>query len=119
MALEDPSQLDLLKPKKKPKYKNKKCVVDGVKFDSEKEAYRWPLLQELERQGRIKKLQRQVPFKLYVNGTKVCKYVADYVYIQDDEQVVEDVKSEGTRTRAYLIKRRLMLAIYGIDVKEV
>ncbi len=117
MALVDPSQLDLLKPKKKPKYKNKKCVVDGIKFDSEKEAYRWPLLQELERQGKIKKLRRQVPYRLYVNGTKICKYVADYCYESEGEVVVEDAK--GYRTRVYIIKARLMLAIHGIVIKEV
>jgi hypothetical protein len=120
MALEDPSQLDLLKIKKKPKYRNKKCVVDGIQFDSEKEARRWPLLQEMERQGKIRNLRRQVPFKLEVNDILICLYLADYVYLQDGQQVIEDVKSEATRKiRLYVVKKKLMLAIKGIAIKEV
>lgn len=117
MALEDPSQLDLLKPKKQPKYRNKKCVVDGIQFDSEKEAYRWPLLKELERQGKIRNLRRQVPYKLYVNRMKIAVYKADFVYEDGGETVVEDVK--GVRTRDYISKAKLMKAIYGIEIKEV
>lgn len=120
MALVDPAQLDLLKPKKKPKYRNRRCVVDGIKFDSEKEARRWPLLKEFARQGKIQNLRRQVPYRLKVKSVKICRFIADFVYIHNGERVVEDVKSPATKlNRAYRIKVKLMKALYGIVIKEV
>jgi len=99
------------------KYGNKKTVVDGFKFDSKAEAERWSLLKVLSEIGVISELQRQVPYQIAVNGVKVCKYVADFVYVEKGHQVVEDVK--GFRTAEYRLKKKLMLAVHQIEVKEV
>jgi hypothetical protein len=108
------------------KYKNRKTTVDGIVFDSKKEAARYQELRLLERAGEIQDLRCQVPFELVpaqrdAKGKLVerpVKYLADFVY-QDcatGERVVEDVK--GYRTDVYKIKRRLMNHLYGIDIKE-
>jgi hypothetical protein len=98
--------------------------------DSQREANRWIELKLLERAGHIKNLQRQVKFILipkqteYV-GKKVkvlereCSYIADFVYIDNETEktVVEDTK--GMRTKDYIIKRKLMLYIHKIRIREV
>ena len=106
------------------KYKNKKVVVGGITFDSRKEANRWRELVLLERAGRITDLQRQVRYELIpsqkINGKVVeraCFYVADFVYTQDGQQIVEDTK--GFRTPEYIIKRKLLLHKYSIRISEV
>ncbi len=101
---------------KRSKYRNVRTEVDGFKFDSKREAFRWSVLRQLEREGKISKLQRQVVFPLVVNGVLVCKYRADFVYEQRGERVVEDAK--GVLTDAYRIKQKLMKAILGIDILE-
>ena len=122
------------------KYKNKKVVVDGMSFDSKKEAKRYQELKMLERAGAIHDLQRQIKYVLipaqyeltsevYVKGKekgkpkigklieRECAYYADFVYICDGETVVEDTK--GMKTPEYIIKRKLMLYLHGIKVKEI
>lgn len=117
------------------KYQNKIVIVDGIKFDSKKEAVRYNELKLLEKAGEISGLRRQVKFELIpaqrepdtigkrggVKPGKVIEraicYYADYVYIQNGETVVEDVK--GFRTPVYKIKKALMLYIHGIRIKEV
>ncbi|TXH10614.1 MAG: DUF1064 domain-containing protein, partial [Hyphomicrobiaceae bacterium] len=83
--------------KKKSKYRNKKVEIDGLKFDSQKEANRWFVLLAMQAQGEIENLHRQVRFKCVVNDHKICDYVADFVYMKDGLRVVEDVKSEVTK----------------------
>jgi len=111
------------------KYGAKKVIVDGIAFDSQKEARRWCELKLLERAGEIYDLQRQVPFVVIPvqkdeRGKVIereCKYVADFVYKNKGSlrSVVEDVKSPATRTKEYIIKRKLMLYRNGIRIKEV
>lgn len=101
----------------KRKYNNTIVDRDGMKFDSQRELDRWCELQLLERTGAIHDLRRQVPFELRVNGLLVCKYVADFVYTTAGETVVEDVK--GVRTDVFILKRKLMKAIFNIEVQEV
>ena len=110
----------------KRKYRNTPVVVDGIRFDSKKEAKRWGELRSLEMASRdgISRLQRQVPFALDVNGQRICKYVADFMYYDhrwDPIRLrVEDVKSPATRKNpVYRIKKKLMKAIHGIDIMEV
>ncbi len=109
-------------PKKIMKYGNKKTVIDGIMFDSKKEAYRYRELSLMQKAGKIKDLRLQVRFELipkqkgkYRNERK-CEYIADFVYYQNGETVVEDTK--GKRTPDYIIKRKLMLQVHGISVKE-
>jgi hypothetical protein len=125
------------------KYKAIKCTVNGIEFDSRKEARRYQELLPLERAGAIQNLRMQEKFLLipsqyetietgeyYKTGAKkgiaktkeVCiekavVYVADFTYIQDGKKVVEDTK--GIKTKDYIIKRKLMLYTHGIRVKEV
>ena len=101
-----------------PKYHNSKTVIDGIRFDSKKEAKRYFELKMLEKSGVIKDLRRQVPYVL-INKSRygrAIKYVADFVYYEDNKLVVEDVK--GVRTPVYKLKKRLMAEVYGIEVKE-
>lgn len=106
------------------KYRNKKVIVDGITFDSKREAKRFHELKELEKAGRISDLEMQVKFELIpsqrIDGKVVeraCTYKADFVYKENGETVVEDTK--GYRTPDYIIKRKLMLYIHGIKVREI
>lgn len=120
------------------KYKSQKCIVNGITFDSRKEARRWQELLLLSRAGVIQNLQRQVKYVLIPsqyetyerygkNGNKLqdgrrliereCSYVADFVYTEDGKLVVEDVK--GVRTKEYIAKKKMMLYFHGIRIKEV
>lgn len=106
------------------KYGNKKTTVDGIEFDSVKEAQRWSELKLLERAGVIFNLQRQVPFVLIPKQVRDGKtverpvvYKADFVYTENGQEVVEDTK--GMKTKDYIIKRKLMLWEFGIEIKEV
>lgn len=106
------------------KYGNKKTEVDGLVFDSSKEANRWAELKLMQTAGVISKLERQVPFELIPSQKRFgkvverpVKYVADFVYEQDGETIVEDTK--GMKTKEYIIKRKLMLWEFGIMIKEV
>lgn len=102
---------------KPSKYRNKIVVVDGLKFDSGIECRRWFYLAELERQGRISALRRQVDIPIYVNGIEVCFWRADHVYIEEGVEVWEDVK--GKATDLYLLKKKLVEATYGKKIKEI
>ena len=112
------------------KYRNKKVILNGIEFDSRKEAQRWFELRMLERAKEITDLKRQFKFVLIpaqydmAGGKKgkclerECAYIADFVYTdKDGHVVVEDTK--GFRTDAYIIKRKLMLERYGIRIQEI
>ena len=118
------------------KYGASKVTVDGVTFDSKKEARRWQELKILEKAGKITNLRRQVKFVLIPTQRgpeeigpkggrkpgkvleKECAYIADHVYLDQEGTVhVEDTK--GVRTEAYRIKKKLMLFVHGIIIEEV
>ncbi len=112
---------------KKPKYRNKKVTVNGETFDSRKEADRYIALRAMEQAGEIAELARQVSFPLEINGQKICKYIADFVYYRRPhgpekgwQCVIEDVKSEHTKKLpVYRLKKKLMLAIKDVVIQEV
>lgn len=106
---------------KPPKYGNRKVIeADGLTHDSRKEFRRWQELQLRERAGEISHLRRQPVFDLIVNGELVCRYVADAAYDEGGALVVEDTKSEATRkNRTYVLKKKLMRACHGIQIREV
>lgn len=105
--------------KKQLKFRNVKTEVDGEKFDSKKEAERYGILKLLEQRGDISGLERQVTYRLEVNGQLIAKYIADFVFIQDGIKITEDVKSKHTRTLpVYRMKKKLMFALFGITIKE-
>lgn len=117
------------------KYNNKKVIVDGISFDSRREAKRYRELKLLERAGQIQNLELQKEFELIptqreadtvgvrggIKKGKVIehavKYKADFVYTENGETVVEDTK--GMRTKDYIIKRKLMLYVHQIRIREV
>lgn len=122
------------------KYGNKKIITQDGTFDSRKEYFRFKELSLLEKAGAIKDLKRQVKYVLipvqreqstevYQRGEKKgqpkpgrviekeCSYIADFVYEENGEKVVEDTK--GFKTKDYIIKRKLLLYIHGIHIKEV
>jgi hypothetical protein len=102
---------------KVPKYRNIKTTVDGITFDSAKEARRYSELKLLERSGRITGLEVQPSFPIVINGVKVCTYKADFGYVdQIGSPVIEDCK--GFKTPVYRLKKKLMLAVHGIEVLE-
>ena len=102
------------------KYNNTKIRVDGRLFDSKAEAARWQELQLLERAGEIKELERQVEYELIPKqkGERAVKYIADFRYVDHDgKTVVEDTK--GVKTPVYILKRKLLLWVHGIRIREV
>lgn len=120
------------------KHKNIKTTIDGITFDSKKESKRYQELKLLEKAGMIQGLELQKKFVLIPSQhetfarygkkgqrlkdgilciEKECAYIADFVYKENGETVVEDVK--GRRLSEYIIKRKLMLYMHGIKVKEV
>ena len=123
------------------KYHNTKVVIDGIKFDSKREAQRYQQLKLMEKAGVICDLKRQVKYELvpaqYIDGKcveRAITYTSDFEYyiLQPLKQrtvmaepdaktigqhVVEDVK--GMRTPEYVIRRKLMLYKYGIRISEV
>ena len=110
------------------KYQNRKVVVDHVKFDSRKEANRYCELKIMEKAGLIRNLELQKKFVLIPTqreGKKViekeCSYIADFVYEQNGQTVVEDVKGYrgGEAYTTFVIKRKLMLFRYGLKVREI
>lgn len=110
---------------RKSKYANKKVRVGSMSFDSKAEHRRWLYLIQLFKAGEIFALQRQVKFEVIPSSKKpsggrerAAHYIADFTYFTKDERyVIEDVK--GALTRDYLLKRKLMLWRYGIEVQEV
>ena len=104
------------------KYLNKKTKVDGITFDSKKEANRYLILKQMEKEGKINSLKRQVPFPLIRKSKygREIRYIADFTYYLDGWLVVEDVKSPYTRKNpVYKLKKRLMAELYGIVINEV
>lgn len=99
------------------KYGNIKTIVDGIKFDSKREAAHYGELKLRQRAGEIFELELQPKYPLIVNGVKVATYIADFRYKENGATVVVDVK--GMKTPVYNLKKRLMKATLGIDIVEV
>ena len=119
------------------KYHSKKTIVDGIVFHSLKEARRYTELKLLERAGEIYDLKLQEKFVLVPaqrepdtvgkRGGKIkgkllereVSYLADFTYKKtgSNELVVEDTK--GMKTKEYIIKRKLMLYVHGIRIREI
>lgn len=105
-------------PRSFSKFKNKWEVVDGIKFRSKREARRYSELKLLLAAGAIERLELQPRYPMKIDGILICTYVADFRYITPGQgTTVEDVK--GMRTYVYTIKKKLMKALYHIDVVEV
>ena len=100
---------------KRSKYHNKKTG----RYDSKKEAKRAGILKLLEKQGLISDLREQVKFAFYHEDQLLMTYIADFTYMQQDELIVEDVKSPPTRAnRVYALKRKAMRIWFDIEILE-
>lgn len=106
------------------KYGNRKVTRDGITFDSIRECQRYFELKLMQRAGVISDLRLQVPYELIpaqrIDGKVVeraVNYIADFVYTENGETIVEDAK--GCRTKEYILKRKLMLWRHGIQIREV
>lgn len=107
------------------KYKAVRVEFDGQRFDSKREAWRYVELRNLEREGRIANLRRQVPFVLApgvrlqseTRARPAIRFVADFCFERDGAEVVEDVK--GMDTPVSRLKRHLMATVHGIQVEVV
>lgn len=104
-------------PKRRSKFNAVATVIDGIRFQSKAEATRWVELKAAHEAGEIFDLQRQVKFKLNVNGIPVCDYVCDFCYRDAHGYcTVEDVKFFPTPV--YRLKKKLMKAVLGIEIFE-
>ncbi len=118
------------------KYNNQRVEYDGRVFDSLKEYRRYRDLKLMQRSGLISDLHLQVPFELVpavydevevqlktkVKMEKKCvqrsiRYIADFVYMKDGKMIVEDTK--GFRTKEYELKKKMMRALLGVEIKEI
>jgi len=106
---------------KASKYHNRKTLVDGIQFDSQKEANRYQELLLLERAGLIRDIELQPRYDLVVNEHKIGFYRADFRYevVATSILMVEDVKSPATKTAVYCLKKKLVKALYGREIIEV
>ena len=112
--------------RRRGKFNAKRTTVGKLTFASKKESERYVFLKALEKAGKIKELELQPRFPITVVGAdgcshKICTYVADFRYKvgrgKKASSVVEDVK--GVKTSVYRIKKKLVEAVYGIQVTEV
>lgn len=106
--------------KRKNKYNAKKTEIDGIVFDSRKEAQRY---QDLKREldtGEISDLVLQPEYKIIINDRLVCKVKLDFEYIRKHQLITEDVKGgSATLTPLSRLKHKLVEAQFGIEVRIV
>lgn len=108
---------------KQSKYKNKKVMCDGIKFDSQKEKNYYIKLKTLEELGRIRDLKLQVKFELQPsfkfkqNTIRAINYIADFTYI-DENGVFHIVDTKGVKTDVYQLKKKMM-NYKGYEIEEV
>lgn len=117
---------EAIKAAKRSKYGAVKTVVDNITFDSAKEANRYGILKMLSSANKINCLEVQPVFSIHVGSSDggrpvhIADYVADFrYYTAANECVIEDVKSKATATPLYRLKKKLVEAIYGVQIVEV
>ena len=111
-------KISLLPQNKKSKFKNRRCIANGITFDSIHEAKRYVVLFYKQSAGEIFKLEIHKKFNIVVNGEKICTYESDFTYFnKSGARIVEDAK--GVKTPVYKLKKKLMLAVHGITITEV
>lgn len=104
------------------KYRAKRTEIDGLEFDSKKEARRYGQLKLLEHAGRIKELELKPRYELAVNGVLIGRYTGDFRYLELVKDawllIVEDVKGYSRFARDYPLRKKLMKALHGIEIRE-
>ena len=99
------------------KYNAKKIDIDGITFDSKAEGYRYSQLMLLLAAGEISLLELQPKFDFYIDEKKMFTYRADFRYRSGLKEIVEDVK--GMTTPVFNLKKRIIEADYGIEIRMV
>jgi Protein of unknown function (DUF1064) len=125
-------RMPLSQPRKPAKARSKygaiKTVVDGITFDSKREAVRYVELKILEKTGDVIDLRCQTPFRIEVNGKEIARYYADFTYKERIDRPLEGVPyhysfvaedAKGVRTAVYKLKKKLVEAQYGIVIREI
>jgi hypothetical protein len=104
------------------KYHNKRTVYEGQTFMSKREAGYARTLDALkyakDPKEKVVSYETQVPFQIELNGKKICKYIADFVVKYKDGHT-EVVDPKGFKTALYRLKKKLVEAQYGIEIKEI
>ena len=95
---------------RRSKFNNRKVEIDGYKFDSIKESKRYLLLRYRLALGEITDLRIHPRIPLIVNGQKIGHYVGDFQYLENGKLILEDVKTEATKTAVYQLKKKILLA---------
>ncbi len=90
--------------------------IDGHRFPSKKEGARYLVLRAMEKAGDIHRLELQPRYPLIVNGERIGTYVGDFRYFEGNTLILEDVK--GVLTPVYRLKRKLVKALYGLEIRE-
>ena len=90
------------------KYNNVRTVVDGITFDSKKEAQRYSELRLMEIGNHITNLECQPKLPLMVNGKQVGNYIGDFKSMESGQMIIEDVKSKATMTPVYRLKKKIL-----------
>lgn len=103
----------------KRKYRNEPVEGEGYKFDSKWELQRYRELKGLEQCGLIHSLRVKTPWGLHINGKRLGAYESDFDYFRDGVMVIEDTKSEATKTPLYLWKKDHFEAEYRLKIVEV
>lgn len=109
-------------PQARSREGNIRTVVDGITFDSKREAGRYQTLKLMEQHGAVRELRVHPVYPLVVNGVHVCDYEADYEYRNTaNALVIEDVKGRksGGPFELFKLKAKLMKALYGVEVTVV
>ena len=85
-------------------------TIDGITFASKREMTRWLELNLLVKAKEISDLHRQITFDIQVNQEHICKYIADFTYIERGKQIVEELK--GFETPEFKLKWKLCQALW-------
>jgi len=99
------------------KYNAIRSELDGIIFDSKHEMRSYSDLKLRQSAGEISGIEVHPAWELIVNGVRIGRYTADFSYIENNALVVADAK--GVKTRDYVLRKKLMKALYNIDIKEV
>lgn len=110
-------------PQKRSKYRNTAVVIDGIRFASKREGKCWVELKALEYAKKITGLRRQVRIPIHVPHWKTgepiiaAHWVADFVFIEDGVEIWADAK--GWPSDVYRLKKRMIYAEYGVEIREL
>lgn len=105
--------------KKNNKYRNTPVVVDGVRFQSKREAEYYAELKLREKAGEVYEVEMQRPFAIVINGQLVCTYKSDFHFYDAIAERRRVVDTKGYATPEFKLKKKLMKAVLGLEIEVV